>query len=190
MNTLSAEAWVHIIRFLPYADALALRASSAALAHTIRAAQKVWVDRAMNLASLVVHAYVDTSRADLVVEPTPTGYRVGDAHMPRRTFVHEFPSLACRSSAGELHRVESYVAFPPDVSCTLPLGLMGRVERAHGLDVWVETRLASNVGDMYSPDQWPAVFQRHARFLVALRTGGPKRHRGRRTRRWTKVCVT
>ena len=200
MPMLPPEAWVPVLRLLEHRDAVALRSASPAMRVAIRAAHKLWAEEAMQLARMVVHVHcgeeADGEPLELTVTPVPGGYTVGDQHVARRLFVHEFPRVCCAAMPHphRLWRVESFLAFTPEVARTLPLGMMGAVQCSKGLVVWEETRLASAVTmpgpvQLYAPEQWPAIFQRHARFLVALRVGGPKRHRTRRARRWTKVDV-
>lgn len=100
-------------------------------------------------------------------------------------YVHEFPQLWCRLLGDStVYRVETYLAFEPHVAATLPIAFVTTLPEAPDLDVWLDSRMTTNV---LGRDDWHSVFQTPARFFVCLRTGGPRRQRGRRAKRWTKV---
>lgn len=212
MQRLDAEDWAALVSRLPFEDAGRLGLASKAVGEAVRRGQEAWAARAMREAVLLTVLYVSAAGAltaaydqlDRVVvrsEPTSDGYRLSArgqpvAHVPRRMYVHEFPRFCERAAgldAARLWRVESFQAFAPAVAATLPLGWVGVVREAPGVLAWLETRVATNVttagGHAVVPrDTWADLLQRHARLFVAMRTGTPRRQRGRRARRWTKVA--
>lgn len=192
MHRLAPQEWVPVFERLRHVDALALVEAAgrgekhdderAGLALTLETARTLWTAQAMQRAWLVtVLGGHGGGQALLRVDsiPTPTGYvlRCGDfeIHTSRRTYVHEFPAF-CAVAAPHAHRADSFLAFPPDVARTLPIPSTEDT----GVVVWADTRLETT-------HPAPETIQLHARFFVNFRTGPPRRQRGRRARRWTKV---
>lgn len=200
------EELVPIVSHLRFGDAAALKLASASLGQAVLQAQKLWAAQAMLHARLVTVAHTSGGRSVVVVTPHQNHYVVRHANsalqVSRRMLVHEFPKVCMLGlkNTDTLWRVESCLAFEPHISQTLPLGLVGLPDLPGlpglpglpELETWAETRLGTNVTlpgplQLYPEAEWPSVFQRHARFFVGMRTDAPRRQRGRRARRWTKV---
>lgn len=207
MHRLGPEEWAHVLGKLSAADAATLRRCSRDLAPALHRAQQLRTTRLILQARLVtvVHFGVDgtgaVGRAVVVVTPTPARHytvttveaaRPGPPHSlppcPRRLFAHAFPEICLRAvrGAARLWRVDSFLAFDADAAHTLPLTWAEPVgsPASRQLYPWLDSRLSTPV---YAAEDWKGVFQRHARYFVGFRTGLPRRQRGRRTRRWTKV---
>lgn len=209
MHRLEPEEWAHVVGKLSYEDTDALKLSGSVPLCTLQSAQQLWMCRAVDAAQLVTVVHisgdpvtraVDSAMARVVVTstPTPRGYilrRDGcSLDVPRRLYAHAFPRFCCDAlrNPGRLWRIESFLAFAPEVASTLPIGWAGSVPEVPGIVTWIEARVATNVTlpggfDVHARSEWPSAFQRHARFFVGMRVGRPRRQRGRRARRWTKV---
>lgn len=181
MLRLAPQQWVPVFERLRHADALALVEAAVhdtPLAHTLERARALWSAQAMQRAWLVTMLDA-TMRVDSI--PTPTGYvvRCGNfaIHTSRRMYVHEFPAFCGVVAPGSLS-ADSFLAFPPKVARTLPIPPHGTPD----VVVWAESRL-------HTGHPTHQAIQMHARFFVNFRTGPPKRQRGRRARRWTKVAT-
>lgn len=180
MQRLAPQEWVPVFERLAHADALSLLEAPAddRVRHALETARVLWTAQAMQHAWLVT--MLDGLRVDST--PTPTGYvlRCGAfaIHTTRRMYVHEFPAF-CAVAAPQCQRAESFLAFPPEIARTLPLPLPARHDQ-HDVVVWADSRL-------HTAQPTHDALQMHARFFVNFRTGAPKKQRGRRARRWTKV---
>lgn len=190
---LGLEEWVHVISKLSYRDTLALGAASATLGRTLEKAQALWADQALSRASLVTVVHWDGGRAVVVTRPAGKDYRLEvqttpagtgvSCVVPRRLLALEFPRF-CMSALGgrSLARTESFLSFTNGVASSLPLGPLAPYGDH---TAWLQSRLATDARP-YPPAEWPGVLGMHVRFYIGIRTGGPKRQRGHRTRRWTK----
>jgi hypothetical protein len=185
LATLAPSDWVGVLAKLANADARALldaaEGHDARLAHTLHAAHRLWV------ASALANAHMVSVLGGVTVHtaPTPEGYtlRCGPlaTHTSRRMFVHDFPRFCAACCTQAPAHIDSYLAFTPDVARTLPLDDGGGVAGVRGVVAWAQTRLRTALLS------YPEGTQAHASFLVGVRVGAPRRQRGRRARRWTKV---
>ena len=181
MHRLGPDDWVHVLRKLPAADHRAL----ALAVPGVRPAVVVWAHQVKRLAKLVT--FVDGGVAGIAT-PTDLGYTVDTRgvlptfHSPRRLFVHQY-ALAVAMAAGAGGRtLTSMLAFEQSVARSVPLPNAVSLEN----DVaWPSSRVATRLGDV--GDVLPAARQ-HARFFLSMRLQAPRRLRGRRARRWTKVA--
>lgn len=201
IHALLPEHWVHVLPHMPFASTTNLKLVGARLGQVVARAQSLWVDEAMHRARLVTLAYVTKNghRIAFVSIPTPTGYTIQVIFGPhktetheveRRMYVHDFPAICCKALAksSKVWRVETYLAFQPQVAMTLPVAFVTNLpEIEDPLDIWVDSRMRTSLMQPDSHEERSSTFQRHARFFVTLRVGPVKRHRGRRARRWTKV---
>lgn len=178
MHRLGVDEWVHVLRKLPaaYHGALAL------VVPGVRMAVVAWAHQVKRLAKLVTFA---DGCVVGIATPTDEGYTVDTRgvlptfHSPRRMFVHQY-ALAVAMAAGAGGRtLTSMLAFDQAVARSVPLPNADPL----GDDVtWPSSRITTRLGDVL-----PAARQ-HARFYLAMRLQPPRRHRGRRARRWTKVA--
>jgi len=177
---------VHILGHLSHADINALKLADPRVTRDLRTAVVSWTTRAIMQAKLVT-VLQGKKPFVVVVVPLVNGYLVNGTFVSRRTFVHELPRicLAGLGDAPDLCCIESCMCFERGVARTLGFG--GTVQEVDGAIAWCGPRMRTNVGALFRRHEWPMLIQRHARFYVNWRVGPPKRQRGRRARRWTKV---
>lgn len=191
MHRLTHNEWFHVMRHLSFSDAVALQNACQhcpRVRDVIMLAQDACTAHAIHTEARLVTRLFGEAGDVLTVVTTPreADYLVGGRLVQRRMYVHDFPRACLALAGGALVRVESFLAFQPHVVSTLHIDPVTRVECEGGetLVGWPGTTLGST---LYSQDPRD-VLQRHARFYVQLRVRpGPKRQRGRRARRWTKV---
>lgn len=174
--------WVHILAHLSHADVTACKLADPRVTYDLHRAETSWMLHAIDRAKLVTVLRGGGTRV-FVVTPTREGYTVNGMPISRRVFVHEFPRMcmAALDGADELGSIESCLCFEPGMARTLGL------PEADGATAWGGLRMRTNVGPLFARRDWPGLLQQHARFFVGWRVGPPKRQRGRRARRWTKV---
>lgn len=174
LQHLNHEELIHVIKRLSYADVAALKIACPSLLHTIAAAQASWFLQSLQTATLVTIIRARHINRVIVSVPTKDGYMVDGTHVSRRMYVHEFPRMCMQHTVGmgQWH-AESHLCFD-----------RGAVPAAFRSFRWAD------VSTMHAEAQWFGVFQRHARFYVGWRVGPPRRHRGRRAQRWSKVPAT
>lgn len=190
MHRLEPSEWTHVLAHLPTEDAAALALTSPALTLTLKKAQSLRMTRAVQTARLVTVLHTSQGAREVVVSApaSPAAHSVGDLLLPRRLFVHGFPEV-CLHALGTrpLCHVESFLAFEAAQAHTLPLVWAAPVQEAPGLLPWLHSRLSTYMHSQ-DPRDWRAVLRIHARFFVGCRTGLPRRQRGRRMQRWTKLA--
>lgn len=181
MQRLAPQHWIPVFERLRCVDAMSLLEAPVTHAdrHALETARALWTSRAMQRAWLVT--LLDGGlRVDSI--PTPSGYvlRCGafEIHASRRMYVHEFPEF-CAVVAPQCQHADSFLAFPPEVARTLPIFAADRDDLTD-VALWTDSRL-------HTAQPTREAIQAHARFFVNFRTGPPKKQRGRRARRWTKV---
>ena len=191
------ETVLPVLRFLPYNDVQTLKAC---LPSSVMLAALALLTQGMCLLMVLVTtdgAVVTQKR--ILAKPTANGYVVNGVHVSRRMFVHEVPMMCmgavrADTSNARVLRVDSYLAFNCPGGAWKPVLPDTDVDWCAdaGVYVWRDSLLSSpvvqGVVQLHSRDEWPVVFQRHARVFLAHRLRAPRRDRGRRRRRWTKVC--
>lgn len=186
MQRLGVEEWAHVLDKLPSRDAAALQLSSRALAPTLRRAQTLRLARSMQVARLVTILYTSGDPVVVVSTPSAARYSVGPLLLPRRLYAHAFPEVCLHAVHNVPRRIDSYLAFERQLADTLPLAWAPPPPPAAGMALWTHSRFSTPIHSA-DPHDWRAVLRIHARYHVGCRTGLPRRHRGRRARRWTKV---
>ena len=184
-RAMDADAWVHVLRRLPAADHRALALAVPGVGLAVRA----WAHDAKRLAKLVTFA--DGSMMASAT-PSTTGYVVDTRgvlptfHSPRRMFVHQYAlavGLAAAGQAASPRRLTSVLAFDQAVARAVPLP--GPVVLPGTREVtWPASKVSTTLGG----NPVVPVARQHARFYLSMRLDPPRRLRGRRARRWTKVA--
>jgi len=163
---LHPQDWVAVLRRLP-------SETHQALADAVPAAmeaQWLWAEEVKMLAKLVTFA---DGEMVAVTTPCEQGYCINGSYVPRRFFVHAFAEVFEKYPA---HQLTSMLAFDQETGRSVPLS--SRAALVGGTMVgWPGSRLVTPVH--------AAIL--HARLYVCMRLGLPKRQRGRRAARWSKI---
>jgi len=164
--TLQPEDWVAVLRRLP-------SETHQALADAVPAAmeaQWLWAEEVKMLATLVTFA---DGELVAVTIPHERGYRINGAYVPRRFFVHVFAQFLETYPADQL---TSMLAFDQETGRSVPLSSRAALV-GDTMVGWPGSRLVTPTH--------AAIL--HARLFVCMRLGMPKRQRGRRAARWSKI---
>ena len=217
MNKLSVGDLRHILAHLPPKNQASLRATSHDGAAAVRNAQALLFGDARSEAHLLVSFGLPGGlQLNLVVSPCPnskeyiiqtyeqTAPRSQNAvhfmkkgrsfRTSRRMLIHHFALYGYWGILNDLQKHGSLIIFPKDRSYAVNTNhafqlYLGQTEMVGNWDMFFTTKLYRMNLDkvLYGPDRWKELMQQHVRHYINFRVGAPKRNRGRRARRLSKV---
>lgn len=176
MDALTAMEWSEVARRLHWQDSITLESAiRGKVGGLIRDGRNVWHDTAFR-----DHSSLVVVLGTKVVEATPTehGYMLNGVPTSRRMFIHDFVK-ACRGTV--VDTIQAYCGFKPEIAESLG-------DEFDTLDAAPHFRVCkfATFQDASNPRRVAWLL---GRMYIRWRVGAPQRQRGRRARRWTKVCV-